>query len=131
MEVRAWSGAGCWWWLLPGAGVGQVEPAGAAQRLLGRAHRQAAWQHRVLVAVLAGQVDGEPPQAGRAGIPQPAQREQLAALELTVDVGEAATEPHLDAGERWPALASLGAEPLAERGLGRLGDGLGHQDRKG
>ncbi len=31
-----------------------------------------------------------------------------------VDVGEAAPEAHLDAGKRGPALASLGAEPLAE-----------------
>jgi hypothetical protein len=69
-------------------------------------------------------VDGEPPQAGRAGIPQPAQGEQLAAFEFAVDIGEAATKARLDAGERRPALALAGAQPLAERGLGGLGDVL-------
>src|SRR5919109_1998390 len=78
MEVRARLGAGRWQVLLPGGGVSEVEPAGAVQGLLGRADRQGAWQHRVLVAVGAGQVDSEPPQAGRAGIPQPAQRQRLA-----------------------------------------------------
>src|SRR5215212_5920223 len=114
MEVRGWSGAGWWQVLLPGAGVGEVEPAGAVQGLLGRADRQAAGQDRILVAVPAGQVDGESQQVGRACVAQPAQRQHLPAAELAVDVGEAASEPHLDAGQRWPALASLGAEPLAE-----------------
>src|SRR6266498_3446741 len=63
MEVRAWSGISGWELVLPDGGVGKVEPAGAVQGFLGRADRQAAGQHRILVAVPAGQVDGEPPQA--------------------------------------------------------------------
>src|SRR6266545_8374515 len=61
MEVRAWSGTGWWELVLPGGGVGQVEPAGAVQGLLGGADREPAWQHRVPVTVPARQPDGEPP----------------------------------------------------------------------
>src|ERR671925_2189631 len=113
MEVRGWSGAGRWQVLLPGGGVSEVEPAGAVQGLLGRADREAAWEHRVLVAVGAGQVNGEPPQAGRAGIAQPAQREQLAAVEFAVHIGEGAPEARMGADQRRPALPLAGAQPLA------------------
>src|SRR6266536_2774099 len=78
MEVRAWSGIGWWEVLLPGVGVVAVQPAGAVQRLLGLTDRQPAWQHRVLIPVAAGQVDGKPPQAGGAAVAQPAQRQDLA-----------------------------------------------------
>src|SRR6266571_9343386 len=125
MEVRAWSGAGWWEVLPPGAGVVEVEAAGAVQGVLGFTDGQATWQDGVLVAVAAGEVDGEPPQAGRAGIPQPAQGQHLAVGQLAVDVGEAAPEPHVDSGEPGPAFPLALAEPLAERGLGGLGDRRG------
>ncbi len=43
-------------------------------------------------------------------------------MQLSVDVGEAATEARLDGGQARPALALAGSEPLPERGLGRIRD---------
>jgi hypothetical protein len=112
MEVRGWSATSCWQAVLPGARVVEVQPAGAVQGLLGLTDRQAAWQHRVLIAVPAGQVDGKPPQAGGAAVAQPAQRQELAALEFAVDVGEPAAEADIDAGQAGPALPLALAQPL-------------------
>jgi hypothetical protein len=105
LEVRAWLGAGWWELLLPGIGVVQVQRAGAVQGFLGLTDRRAAGQHRVLVAVPAGQVDGKPPQAGRAALAQPAQRQDLAGVEFAVEVGEAAAEADDDTGQAGPPLA--------------------------
>src|SRR6266545_1709846 len=108
--------------LSPGAWVGEVEPAGTVQRLLRGATGPAAGQDRILVAVLAGQVDSEPPHGRGADVAEPAQRQHLAAAELAVDVGEPAAEadPHL--GKRRPALPCAGGQPLLQGGLGRLRD---------
>jgi hypothetical protein len=70
---------------------------------------QAAGQHRVLIAVTAGEVDRKAPGAGRAGIAQPAQRQDLAIGQVAVDVGELATKAHPDRGQAWPALALAGS----------------------
>src|SRR6266508_254148 len=127
MEVRAWSGAGWWEVLLPGVGIVEVQPAGAVQGLLGLTDRQATGQHRVRVPVPAGEVDGKPPQARGAAVTQPAQWQDLAALEVAVDVGEAAAESDGDAGQAGPALPLASSEPLAKGGLGGLGDGRWHR----
>src|SRR6188474_2279546 len=92
----------------PGSRVAKVEPAGAVQRLLWGSTGPAAGQQRVLVAVLAGEPDGEPPHGRGAGIAQPAQRQHLAAVELAVDVGEPAAEADLDLGKRGRAAAAAG-----------------------
>jgi hypothetical protein len=92
MEVRAWLGAGWWEVLLPGGGVVEVQPAGAVQGFFGGAGVQAGWQDGVLVAVAAGEVDGEAPPAGRPAVAEPAQRESLLVGELAVDIGELTAE---------------------------------------
>src|SRR5215218_5671547 len=92
MEVRAWLGAGWWALILPGGGVGEVQPAGAVQGFFRGAGVQAGWQDGVLVAVAAGQVDGKAPPAGRPAIAEPAQRESLLVGELAVDIGELTAE---------------------------------------
>jgi len=54
----------------------------------GAAHR-ACGQERVLVVIVAGSVDREPPLVGIAGVTQPAQAELVDVGEDTVDVGKA------------------------------------------
>lgn len=48
-------------------------------------------------------------------------------MELAVDVGEPAPEPHVDRGKPGPALALALAEPLTQGGLGGLGDRRWHR----
>src|SRR5215211_2551308 len=126
MEVRAWLGAGWWALILPGAGVVQVQPAGAVQGFFRGAGVQTGRQDGVLVAVAAGEVDGKAPPAGRPAVAEPAQRESLLVGELAVDIGERTAEAEVDGGQGGPAGLLAFTQPLAQRDLGRFGDGRWH-----
>jgi hypothetical protein len=58
---------------------------------------------------------------------QAAQRQDRAAFQLAVEVGQAATEPQLHLDQLGPALPAAVQEPLAQRDLGGVGDRPGHR----
>src|ERR1700733_7070591 len=113
-------------WGEPGAGVCEVEAAGTVECFFGGSRWLAAGQVAVVVVVMAGAVDGEPPRAGVAGVAEPAQGQAGAVGQLAADVGELAVETYIDAGELGPAVAGAGAQLLAQAGPGRCGR-AGHQ----
>src|SRR5260370_3927173 len=102
-------GAGRW---EPGGGVAEVEAAGAVEGFFGGSGWLAAGQEAVLVVVVAGAVDREPPGAGVAAVAEPAQRQFAAVGQLPRDVGELAAGPHVDAGQLGPPLAGALSWPL-------------------
>src|SRR5260370_8269265 len=102
-------GAGRW---EPGVGVAEVGAAGAGRGFWGGSGWLAAGQEAVLVVVVAGAVDREPPGAGVAAVAEPAQRQFAAVGQLPGDVGELAAEPHVDAGQLGPPLRGPVPGPL-------------------
>jgi len=90
--------------------------------MLGGSGERAVGKHRRFVAVLAGEVAGEPPLIGRTRVPQPAQGQDLALGKYGIYVGERGTEPHPHLLELGPLLLLVGAEPLSERSSDRLLD---------
>jgi transposase len=76
----------------------------------------------VFVAVLARHVDGRSPSVGGSAVAQPHQRHLFPVGQFAGYVGELAPEAHVNLGQLRPAGLGVGAKPLGQGGLGRLGD---------
>src|SRR6266498_1419811 len=94
--------------------AGEVQVAGAVQGVLGGASKAAGGEDGVLVAVLAGQVDREPPACSGPAVAQAAQRQDLTVLQFPAHIGEGASETRLHAGQLGPVLQGMGGQPLLE-----------------
>jgi hypothetical protein len=104
-----------------GCGVVEVETARAVEGFFGGAGEVAGRQDRVLVAVFAGEVAGEAPSLGCAGVAEPAQLEG-AVVVSAADVRELGPVADFEVLEGGPAFTLAGGEALLEPPPDRLGD---------
>lgn len=85
--------------VVPGDGIGGVEPTSAVESPVGTTARPPGGQDRVLVLSIAGQIDRETPAMGRAQIAQ-RQRQHRVVGERAIEVSERASESGIDATQR-------------------------------